>query len=158
MDRTLGATARRENLDATDKAIIAHLQDDGRMPFSALGPAVGLSPAAVRQRVLHLISEGFMQIEAVTDPATVGFTVQALVGIKVSGDLDVAASALSEIPEVDYVVVVTGRFDIIIELVVEDTERLLELMNEIRRIDSIADTEVFNFLRLEKQTYNWGTR
>jgi Lrp/AsnC family transcriptional regulator for asnA, asnC and gidA len=151
-------TAENGRLDDTDKAIIAHLQDDGRMPFSNLGPAVGLSPAAVRQRVLHLISEGFMQIVAVTDPTTVGFTVQALVGIKVKGDLDVSASALAEIAEVDYVVIVTGRFDIIIELVVEDTEKLLELMNQIRRIDSIAATEVFNFLRLEKQTYNWGTR
>lgn len=151
-------TANPLRLDETDKAVIAHLQDDGRMPFSTLGPAVGLSPAAVRHRVLHLISEGFMQIVAVTDPTTVGFTVQALVGIKVKGDLDVAARDLAKISEVDYVVIVTGRFDIMIEVVVEDTDRLLELMNEIRRIDSIATTEVFNFLRLEKQTYNWGTR
>ncbi len=151
-------TSKGAHLDDTDKAIIAHLQDDGRMPFSTLGPAVGLSPAAVRQRVLHMISEGFMQIVAVTDPTTVGFTVQALVGVKVNGDLDAAAASLAAIQQVDYVVVVTGRFDIMIELVVEDTDRLLELMNEIRRIDSIADTEVFNFLRLEKQTYNWGTR
>ena len=151
-------TGDNARLDDTDKAIIAHLQDDGRMPFSNLGPAVGLSPAAVRQRVLHLISEGFMQIVAVTDPTTVGFAVQALVGVNVKGDLDVAASALAEIPEVDYVVIVTGRFDIIIEVVVEDMDKLLELMNEIRRIESIASTEVFNFLRLEKQTYNWGTR
>jgi Lrp/AsnC family transcriptional regulator for asnA, asnC and gidA len=151
-------TGDNTRLDDTDKAIIAHLQDDGRMPFSNLGPAVGLSPAAVRQRVLHLISEGFMQIVAVTDPTTVGFAVQALVGVNVKGDLDIAASALAEIPEVDYVVIVTGRFDIIIEVVVEDMDKLLELMNEIRRIESIASTEVFNFLRLEKQTYNWGTR
>jgi Lrp/AsnC family transcriptional regulator for asnA, asnC and gidA len=99
-----------------------------------------------------------MQIVAVTDPTTVGFAVQALVGVNVKGDLDVAASALAEIPEVDYVVIVTGRFDIIVEVVVEDTDKLLELMNEIRRIESIVSTEVFNFLRLEKQTYNWGTR
>jgi Lrp/AsnC family transcriptional regulator for asnA, asnC and gidA len=151
-------TGDNARLDDTDKSIIAHLQDDGRMPFSNLGPAVGLSPAAVRQRVLHLISEGFMQIVAVTDPTTVGFAVQALVGVNVKGDLDIAASALAEIPEVDYVVIVTGRFDIIIEVVVEDMDKLLELMNEIRRIESIASTEVFNFLRLEKQTYNWGTR
>jgi Lrp/AsnC family transcriptional regulator for asnA, asnC and gidA len=151
-------TTNHVRLDETDKEIIAHLQDDGRMPFSNLGPAVGLSPAAVRQRVLHLISEGFMQIVAVTDPTTVGFAVQALVGIKVKGDLGAAAKALAEIPEIDYVVIVTGRFDIMIEVVVEDTDRLLDLMNEVRRIESIASTEVFNFLRLEKQTYNWGTR
>ena len=99
-----------------------------------------------------------MQIVAVTDPTTVGFAVQALAGIKVKGQLGVAAKALAEIPEIDYVVIVTGRFDIMIEVVVEDTDRLLGLMNEIRSIDSIAATEVFNFLRLEKQTYNWGTR
>jgi Lrp/AsnC family transcriptional regulator for asnA, asnC and gidA len=145
-------------LDDTDKAIIALLQDDGRMPFSTLGPAVGLSPAAVRQRVLSLISDGFMQIVAVTDPITIGFTVMALAGIKVKGSLDEVAKDLALIDEISYVVIVTGRFDIIIEAVVEDTERLLDLMNEIRQLDAIVGTEVFNFLRLEKQTYNWGTR
>jgi Lrp/AsnC family transcriptional regulator for asnA, asnC and gidA len=158
MVRYIRMTTNHVRLDETDKEIIAHLQDDGRMPFSNLGPAVGLSPAAVRQRVLHLVSEGFMQIVAVTDPTTFGFAVQALVGIKVKGDLGAAAKALAEIPEIDYVVIVTGRFDIMIEVVVEDTDRLLDLMNEVRSIGSIASTEVFNFLRLEKQTYNWGTR
>lgn len=151
-------TIQRNRLDETDKAIIAHLQDDGRMSFSALGPAVGLSPAAARQRVLNLIDDGFMQIVAVTDPTTLGFTVMALAGVQVRGNLDETATALAAFEEVDYVVIVTGRFDIIIEVVVADTERLLALMNEIRAIDSIIATEVFNFLRLEKQTYNWGTR
>jgi len=151
-------TENGPNLDDTDKAIIALLQDDGRMPFSTLGPAVGLSPAAVRQRVLSLIADGFMQIVAVTDPITIGFTVMALAGINVKGSLDEVAKQLAEIDEISYVVIVTGRFDIIIEVVVEDTERLLDLMNEIRQLESIVGTEVFNFLRLEKQTYNWGTR
>lgn len=145
-------------LDETDKAIIEHLQDDGRIPFSALGPAVGLSPAAVRQRVLHLIESGLMQIVAVTDPKAVGFTVQALAGVSVAGDIDAAAASLAGIEEVDYVAIVTGRFDIMVEVVVEDTDRLLALMNRLRSIDGVASLEVFNFLRLEKQTYNWGTR
>lgn len=145
-------------LDDVDKAIIDHLQSDGRMPFSHLGPAVGLSPAAVRQRVLHLIDEGAMQIVAVTDPTTLGFTVQALAGITVSGDLDLAAKQIAEIDAVDYVVITAGRFDMMIEVVAEDTEQLLELMNEIRGLDSVAATELFTYLRLEKQTYNWGTR
>jgi len=145
-------------LDETDKAIIEHLQGDGRIPFSALGPAVGLSPAAVRQRVLHLIDSGLMQIVAVTDPKAVGFTVQALAGVSVAGDIDAAAAALAGIEEVDYVAIVTGRFDIMVEVVVEDTDALLALMNRLRSIDGVASLEVFNFLRLEKQTYNWGTR
>ena len=145
-------------LDTVDKAIVGHLQSDGRMPFSNLGPAVGLSPAAVRQRVLHLIEQGAMQIVAVTDPTTLGFTVQALAGVTVSGDLDLAAKQIAEIDAVDYVVVTAGRFDIMIEVVAEDTQQLLELMNQIRSLDSVAATELFTYLRLEKQTYNWGTR
>ena len=145
-------------LDETDKAIIDLLQSDGRMPFSSLGPHVELSPAAVRQRVLHMIDEGVMQIVAVTDPTTLGFTVQALVGLNIDGDLDRTAETIAEIEEVDYVVIVGGRFDILIELVAEDHDHLLAIMNEVRSLDSVRTSELFTYLRLEKQTYNWGTR
>jgi Lrp/AsnC family transcriptional regulator for asnA, asnC and gidA len=145
-------------LDDTDKSIIAHLQTDGRMPFSNLGPLVGLSPAAVRQRVLHLMDEGVMQIVAVTDPTTLGFTVQAMAGIRVEGNLEDAASKIAEIDEVDYVVIVSGRFDILIEVVAEDMGHLVGLMNRIRTIPGVIGSEIFTYMRLEKQTYNWGTR
>ncbi len=145
-------------LDATDKAIIAHLQDDGRVPYSKLGPMVGLSPAAARQRVLGLIELGVMQIVAVTDPTTLGFSVQAWVGIGVRGDLDVAGQAIAAIGEVDYVVLTAGRFDVMVEVVCEDTEHLMAVMNEIRALDCVRTTEVFTYLRLVKQTYDWGTR
>ncbi|KAA3635792.1 MAG: Lrp/AsnC family transcriptional regulator [Armatimonadetes bacterium] len=145
-------------LDDTDKAIIGHLQSDGRMPFSNLGPLVGLSPAAVRQRVLHLIDEGAMQIVAVTDPTTLGFTVQAMAGLTLEGDLDATAKKIAEIDAVDYVVVVAGRFDVMIEVVAEDMEGLMAIMNRIRAIPGVVGSEVFTYMSLEKQTYNWGTR
>ncbi len=144
-------------LDDTDKAIIDHLQSDGRMAFSKLGPLVGLSPAAVRQRVLHMIDEGVMQIVAVTDPTTLGFTVQAMAGLTIEGNLDDAAARIAEIDAVDYVVIVAGRFNVVIEVVAEDTERLIEIMNLIRAIPGVIGVEVFTYLRLEKQTYNCGT-
>lgn len=145
-------------LDDTDKAIIDRLQRDGRIPFSLLGPEVGLSPAAVRQRVLTLIDQGVMQIVAVTDPTTLGFTVQAMAGLTVSGDVDGAAQKIAAIEEVDYAVIVAGRFDILAEIVAEDTERLIHVLDEIRSLPEVATIEVFTYLRLEKQTYNWGTR
>ncbi len=145
-------------LDDTDKAIIGHLQSDGRMPFSNLGPLVGLSPAAVRQRVLHLIDEGAMQIVAVTDPTTLGFTVQAMAGLTLEGDLGSTAKRIAEIDAVDYVVVVAGRFDVMIEVVAEDMESLMAIMNRIRSIPGVLGSEVFTYMSLEKQTYNWGTR
>lgn len=145
-------------LDDTDKAIIDHLQADGRMPFSNLGPLVGLSPAAARQRVLHMIDSRVMQIVAVTDPTTLGFTVQAMAGITVKGDLDTAAGLIAKIEEVDYVVIVAGRFDVLVELVAEDMDSLIEVLNRIRSVPGVSGSEVFTYLRLEKQIYNWGTR
>ncbi len=145
-------------LDDTDKAIIDHLQTDGRMPFSSLGPLVGLSPAAVRQRVLHLMDQGVMQIVAVTDPTNLGFTLQAMAGITVEGDLQKTATRIAEIDEVDYVVMVSGRFDILIEVVAEDMDDLMDLMNRVRMIEGVRSSELFTYMRLEKQTYNWGTR
>lgn len=145
-------------LDETDKAIIAALQDDGRVPYAKLGPAVGLSAAAVRQRVLTLIERGVMQIVAVTDPTTLGFNVQAWAGVQVRGDLERAAAEIAEIEETDYVVITSGRFDVMVEFVAEDNDHLLDVMNQIRTLDCVVSSEVLTYLRLVKQTYDWGTR
>lgn len=145
-------------LDDTDKAIVDHLQTDGRMPYAKLGPLVGLSPAAARQRVLALTASGVMQVVAVTDPISLGFGTQAWVGIAASGNLDEAASAIASVDEADYVVVTTGRFDVMAEIVAEDNDHLLEVMNTIRSLECVRSTEVFTYMKLVKQTYNWGTR
>ena len=118
-------------LDETDKAIIRALQIDGRTPYSKLGPAVGLSQAAVRQRVQRLIDRGVMQVVAVTDPATLGFAVQAMVAVCVTGDVrKVAAAARGRSTEVEYVVITAGRFDLLVEVVCTDTRHLLEVVND----------------------------
>jgi Lrp/AsnC family transcriptional regulator for asnA, asnC and gidA len=156
--RDLGEKHTAVQLDATDKAIIGHLQDDGRIPYAKLGPVVGLSAAAVRQRVLALIDHGVMQIVAVTDPMMLGFNIQALVGATVVGDLEQAATALSAIEETDYVVITSGRYDVMIEVVCEDREHLLRLLNRIREIPGVDSVEALTYLKLMKQTYDWGTR
>lgn len=145
-------------LDETDKAIIQHLQSDGRMPYTKLGPLVGLSAPATRQRVLHLIDSGVMEVVAVTDPRTLGFEIQALMGIHTSGGPEAAASFMADFEEVDYLAITTGRFDMICEVVCENNDHLLDLMNRLGAHESIASIEVFSFVRLVKQTYDWGTR
>lgn len=117
---------------------------------------VGLSPAATRQRVLHLSETGVIQIVAVTDPISLGFDIQAMVGFRITGDLDGVASRIADKREVDYLVITTGRFDLIAEIVCESTEHFLEVLNEIRSIDGVHSSEVFTYLRLEKQSYDWG--
>jgi Lrp/AsnC family transcriptional regulator for asnA, asnC and gidA len=151
--------AQHALLDDVAKGIIEQLQEDGRRPYAAIGKAVGLSEAAVRQRVQKLLDQGVMQIVAVTDPLTVGFRRQAMVGINVEGDLDPVADALTAMDEVEYVVVTAGSFDLLIEIVCEDDDHLLETINKrIRTLPGVRSTESFVYLKLRKQTYTWGTR
>lgn len=147
------------SIDSVSLAIIEQLQEDGRRPYAAIGKAVGLSEAAVRQRVQKLLDQGVMQIVAVTDPLTVGFRRQAMVGINVEGDLDPVADALTTMEEVEYVVMTAGSFDLLIEIVCEDDDHLLEMINKrIRTLPGVRSTESFVYLKLRKQTYTWGTR
>ena len=145
--------------DDVSKAIIAQLQEDGRRPYATIGKAVGLSEAAVRQRVQKLVDHGVMQIVAVTDPMQIGFARQAMIAISATGDLEAIAAELTTIPEVDYIVVTAGSFDLFVEIVVEDDAHLLRILNErIRTITGVVRTETFLYLKLVKQTYNWGAR
>ncbi len=146
-------------LDKMSKAIIEKLQQDGRRSYAAIGKAVGLSEAAVRQRVQRLTDAGVMQIVAVTDPMQLGFSRQAMVGIRCQGDATKIAERLSDLSAVDYVVLTAGTFDAIIEVVCADDAELLELLNkEIRAIPGVASAEALVYLELVKQQYNWGTR
>ncbi len=147
------------NLDDVSKAIIEQLQVDGRRSYAEIGKAVGLSEAAVRQRVQKLTDSGVMQVVAVTDPMQLGFFRQAMIGIRVTGDSTTVAEKLSQIAAVDYVVLTAGSFDILAEVVCENDSDLIELLNkEIRGISGVASTETFVYLKLHKQFYNWGTR
>jgi Lrp/AsnC family transcriptional regulator, regulator for asnA, asnC and gidA len=150
---------RTVGLDELSKRIVEQLQEDGRRSYATIAKVVGLSEAAVRQRVQRLLDGGVMQIVAVTDPLRVGFQRQALVGLKIEGDLREAARHLAGIDEVDYVVVCAGSFDLLAEIVCEDDDHLLAILNEhVRTIPGVTNTETFVYLRLEKQTYTWGTR
>ncbi len=146
-------------LDDIDKAVVRELQRDGRISYAELGPLVGLSQAAVRQRVRRLIDSGAVQIVGVTDPTSLGFHVFAMLGIRATGDVSVVARAIAELEAVDYVVVTAGRFDLLVEVVCADNSALLDLVNaDIRSVAGVESAEIFTYLDLVKQTYNWGTR
>ena len=161
MSEVTGAKGRSTSevfpLDDVDRAIITELQVDGRMSYTDLAPRVGLSQAAVRQRVTKLIDRGVMQVVAVTDPLSLGMTTQAMVGITVSGDVRTVAAAVSACPEAEYVLITAGRYDVLAEVLCEDNESLLSLVNDrLRSIDGVASTEVFSVLKTEKMTFSWG--
>jgi Lrp/AsnC family transcriptional regulator, regulator for asnA, asnC and gidA len=152
------SSARRPGarLDETDRAIIEHLQQDGRLPYTRLAAAVGLSEAAVRQRVQRLLDAGAMQVVAVTDPLSLGLRRMAMIGVRAEGDTGVIAEKLEAFDDIDYLVITAGSFDILCEVVVEDDAALLDLSNRMRSVPGVRSTETFIYLNLVKQTYSWG--
>jgi Lrp/AsnC family transcriptional regulator for asnA, asnC and gidA len=146
-------------LDDVSKSIIEELQQDGRRSYAAIGKVVGLSEAAVRQRVQRLVDSGVMQVVAVTDPLELGFARQAMIGIRASGPLEPVADALAALDEVDYVVITAGAYDLLAEVVCASDEELLSVLScKIRTIENVVSTEAFMYLQLRKQTYSWGVR
>jgi Lrp/AsnC family transcriptional regulator for asnA, asnC and gidA len=146
-------------LDDVGKAIVEQLQQDGRRSYATIARAVGLSEAAVRQRVARLQETGVIQVVAVTDPLQLGFRRQAMVGVRADGDVVAVADALAEMPEIDYLVITAGSFDVLVEAVCEDDDHLLELVGRrIRAVPGVRSTETFVYMKLRKQHYNWGTR
>ena len=146
-------------LDDVGKAIVEQLQQDGRRSYATIARAVGLSEAAVRQRVARLQETGVIQVVAVTDPLQLGFRRQAMVGVRADGDVVAVADALAEMPEIDYLVITAGSFDVLVEAVCEDDDHLLELVGRrIRAVPGVRSTETFVYMKMRKQHYNWGTR
>ena len=149
-----------EDVSALDKRIIEHLQADGRRPFTQIAADLGVSEAAVRARTNRLVERGVLQVVGVTDPLRLGFQQMAMIGVKCEAErLMAVAEEIAGFPEVDYVVVTAGSYDLLVETVAEDNEALLVFLAErLRAIDGVRETETFVYLRLVKQTYQYGTR
>ncbi len=151
-------TSRRRDtatpIDRVSKSIIEMLQVDGRRSFASI------AESAVSQRVTQLSDTGVIQITAVSDPLQLGFARQAMIGITVEDTaVKTVAEALSDIPEVVYVVITAGGFDILAEVVGVSDAHLLELVTaRIKPINGIIAIHTFLYLELQKQTYTWGVR
>ena len=147
------------SLDDTDKAIIAELQADGRIAYSDLAPRIGLSPAATRQRVQRLLDAGVVNVVGVTDPLALGYPAMAMLGIQVDGDVVRIADAVAEIVGVIYVVLSSGSFDLLVEVIMEDTGTLLGIINDrIKTIDGVRRVESFVYFGIHTHRFGWGVR
>jgi Lrp/AsnC family transcriptional regulator for asnA, asnC and gidA len=157
--RRTPAARHGDDVSALDQEILRHLQEDGRRPFTQIAADVGVSEAAVRARTNRLIERGVLQIVGVTDPLKLGYDQMAMIGVRCEGDqLLAAADAISALPEVIYVVVTAGSYDLLVEAVCEDNDALLGfLADRLRRVPGVISTETFVYLRIVKQIYQWGT-
>jgi Lrp/AsnC family transcriptional regulator, regulator for asnA, asnC and gidA len=145
-------------LDHIDRTIIELLQHDGRMPFTRIAAEVGLTEGAIRQRVQRLTDAGVMQIVAVTDPLSLGMRRVAVVGLRVGGDVDAVAQFVAAMTEVEYLIATAGRYDLMLEVLVDDDAALMALLSAIRSHPGVVELESFVSLKLFKQTFSWGAR
>jgi Lrp/AsnC family transcriptional regulator for asnA, asnC and gidA len=151
--------ARDPGLDAIDRTLLTLLQDDGRLPYSDLAAATGLSSGAARARVLRLRERGILQIVGVTDPLRLGYRSMALLAIGIEGDVDAAADAIGALDEVIYVVVAAGSADLLVEVVAVDGDALHETVNRrIRAVPGVRRVETFTYYRTHTHRFTWGTR
>jgi len=145
-------------LDPVNRRIIEILQREGRCPFTVIARELGVSEAAVRARVARLTDAGVMDVVAVTNPLMLGFEVMALVGVQANSDIQAVARVVSDWPETSYIVITSGSYDLLVEVVCEHNRHLLETVQRLREIDGVKSTETFMYLDMVKMTYAWGTR
>ncbi len=154
-DSWYNAAEMTENrLDSIDHHIIAALKQDGRMPFAQLARELDVSPGMVRERYHRLLQDGILQVVAVTNPLKVGYGVMTLIGIKVQDSpLDEVARQVAELKEAVYIVLCTGAYDLLAEVVCRDNAHLLALLKRLRTIEGIYNTESFVYLDIVKEIY-----
>jgi Lrp/AsnC family transcriptional regulator for asnA, asnC and gidA len=145
-------------LDGINRRIVEILQNEGRCPFTTIAGEVGISETAVRARVRRLTDAGVLDVVAVTNPLKLGFDVMAIVAVQANSHLDDVAREVSSWRETSYVVITSGSYDLLVEVVCEHNRHLLELVQRMRDIDGVKSTETFMYLEMVKMTYAWGTR
>jgi Lrp/AsnC family transcriptional regulator for asnA, asnC and gidA len=148
----------RGKIDEIDLQIIRILNDDGRTPFTQIAEILGVSPGMIRQRYHRLVEEGILQVVAVTNPLLLGFSTMALIGIKVEGSrLNEVVDKIASFEEVVYMVLLTGSYDLSVEVVCRDNEHLLNFLKEkLHAVEGIRDTETFVYLQIVKEIYTWA--
>jgi Lrp/AsnC family transcriptional regulator for asnA, asnC and gidA len=144
--------------DETDRAIIAHLQYDGRTPYTEIAAALGISEGAVRRRVKQLRESGVLQIVGIAEPQFLGWSTAAMIGITTqAGQVDSVARTITQFPEVSYLFMASGAFDLFAEVFCRDMEHFVRFLNEdLQQVPGVQRTETFTILKMYKLSYRWG--
>jgi len=144
-----------DNLDEPDLKIIEALRKDGRVAFAQIAEQLNVSPGMIRQRYNRLVEMGYLKVTAITNPLRMGLKTMAMIGVRVDGDKMVqVAENIAAFDEVVYIVIVSGRFDILAEVFCRDHAELLTFLTEkLSRVDGVRETESFMHLKIVKEIY-----
>jgi Lrp/AsnC family transcriptional regulator for asnA, asnC and gidA len=149
---------KSHKVDEIDLAIMRILQQDGRRPYAEIAAQLGLAPSTVQQRANRLMESGSLKITALVNPEAVGIAVLATLAIKVDGTrLREAAADIGKFSEVDYVVICTGPYDILIEVACGNNDDLLSFISDkLAKVDGVREIETFLYLRIVKDSDQWS--
>jgi Lrp/AsnC family transcriptional regulator, regulator for asnA, asnC and gidA len=145
-------------MDELDLLILNALQEDGRMPFTQIAKRAGVAESTIRNRYTSLVERGIIQTVSIIDPFALGYKAPALIGINVSsGDVERVAQAIKKIPEVSYLVLTLGGYDLVVEVFCRDVAHLTELItNQIQAIPGIQTTETLVVGKIYKLSFFWS--
>jgi Lrp/AsnC family transcriptional regulator for asnA, asnC and gidA len=152
-----GPVTRPRKLDAIDIGLIEALQRNGREAFRSIARRLGVSEATIRARYSRLCADNILQVTGVTNQLGLGFE-GAMVGVRTAGPPEPVADEVARWAEADYVVLTTGQFDLLVEIVCSDRRHLLDVTNRLRVLDGVTSTETFLYLDMWKQLYDWGAQ
>ncbi len=148
---------RLDDLDAIDVAIIRMLQEQGRRTNVEIARSQGVSEPTIRKRIDRMFDDGIIKVVAVLNPRTTGYEMDVLIGIRVeAGKLLDVGQKLAEREDVVYLGYITGRHDILVEMLFRDVDSLFACLNvDLPRIGGIVSTETYTVLRAQKINYDW---
>lgn len=146
------------HLDETDRAIIAQLQYDGRMSFTDIATELGISEGTVRRRVKNLTESGVLQIVAIMEPQLLGWNAAGMIGVTVqAGQIEAVANQIAQFPEVSYLFMASGEFDLFVEVFCKDREHFVSFLNQkLHQVAGVQRTQTFMILKMYKLSYRWG--
>ncbi len=145
-------------MDEIDQLILHTLQEDGRTRFTQIAKHAGVSETTIRSRYRSLLEEGIIRTVGVVDPFALGFQAPAVIGAAVEADkIDQVARTIVEFPEVSYLVLTLGSFDLIIEVFCRDLLHLTELVTQrIGLVPGVRSTQTLVIARTYKLSYGWS--
>jgi Lrp/AsnC family transcriptional regulator for asnA, asnC and gidA len=141
--------------DEIDLAILEMLRSDGRKPYTEIAQTLSVSEGTVRNRVARLTEKGVMQIVGLIDPVRMGYDAPAMIGVTVhNADIEEVAKQIASFPEVSYLIMVSGGFDLVVEVICRDREDFTQFINQkLRKVSGVAQTQSFFILKTIKMAY-----
>jgi Lrp/AsnC family transcriptional regulator for asnA, asnC and gidA len=145
-------------LDKTDRAIVSHLQYDGRKPYTEIAAELGVSEGAIRRRVKRMTDQGALQIVGIVEPQLLEWNAAGMIGVSVhAGQVEAVGEQIAQFPEVTYLFMASGGFDLFVEVYCRDREHFVSFLSDkLQQVPGVERTETFMILKFFKLSYRWG--